>query len=161
MATKFRVRGIDTYIRDLAKTNNDTFNAARRGVEKSAEHLLERVISKIGSYQPTGGDPGGYGRWKKLKYETIKKKIRKYGVGDNPLLASGSLRDSFRVIKGGKGRLSASVGSDSDYLVHHVYGAPGGHVPMRDPIKITAVEERDACHKIIEDEIMLEISKRW
>lgn len=150
---KQRVRGIDTYIRDLAKVSDESHEAARKGVMKAAEHLLETVKNKIGVYQTTGGDPGGYGRWKKLKYETIKKKVRKYGVGDKPLLASDNLRDSFKIIPGGKGRLSASVGSDSDYLIHHVYGAPGANVPMRDPIRITAVEEMNECNKIIEDEI--------
>ena len=154
MAIRFRVRGVDKYVRDLSKTSDEAFMHARTGVEKAAEYLLEKVISKIGVYQPTGGDPKGYGRWKKLKYETVVRKLRRYNVGDKPLLASGALKDSFSVIKGGKGRLSASVGSDSEYLVHHVYGAPGANVPMRDPIRITAIEELDECHKIIADEII-------
>ena len=159
---KQRVRCVDTYIRDLAKTNDETFNAARRGVIMAAEHLLEKVKGKIGTYQPTGGPPSGYGRWPKLKYETRLKKLRKYGVGDKPLLMKGEngLLGSFRVIKGGKGRLSASVGSDSEYLIHHVYGAPGANVPMRDPIRVTAMEERDTCHEIIENEIQ-KVINRW
>lgn len=163
MATelKFRVRGVDTYIRDLAKMNDETFKAARKGVEKAAEHLLKVVVSKIGVYQSTGGPPGGHGRWKKLKYETIQRKLRRHNVGDKPLYASGALKESFDVIKGGKGRLSASVGSSSPYLVHHVYGAPGAGVPMRDPIRITAIEERDTCREIIEDEIMKVIDNWW
>lgn len=158
-AYKQRVRGIDTYIRDLAKMNDETYIAARKGTIKAAQHLLDKVVSKIGVYQSTGGMMGGRGRWAKLKYETIQKKLRKYGIGDKPLLASGALKDSFSVIEGGKGRLSASVGSDSKYLIHHVYGAPGAKVPQRDPIRVTAEEERDTCHKIIEDEILEEIEK--
>lgn len=154
---KTRIRGIDTYIRDLAKLDSRTYNAARDGTVLAAEHLLQKVKDKIGVYQPTGGPPGGYGRWKKLKFETIKKKLRKYGVGDKPLYASGDLKESFSVVEGGRGRLSASVGSSSPYLIHHVYGAPGANVPMRDPIRVTAKEEMEACHKIIEDEIMKEI----
>lgn len=161
MAFKVRIRGIDAYIRDLAKTDTESYNAARRGTVLAAEHLLEKVKAKIGTYQSTGGPPGGYGRWPKLKYDTIKKKLRKYGVGNKPLLMSGDLRDSFTVVEGGRGRLSASVGSDSDYLIHHVYGAPGAKVPMRDPIRVTAVEERDTCHQIIEDEVMEVIDKWW
>lgn len=161
MEFKTRIRGIDTYIRDLAKTDDATFIAARRGIIKAAEHLLKVVKAKIGVYQSTGGAPGGYGRWPKLKWETRLKKLRKYNVGDKPLYASGDLKNSFSVVKGGKGRLSASVGSSSPYLIHHVYGAPGANVPMRDPIRITATEERDTCHEIIEDEIMKEINKRW
>ena len=158
---KVRIRGIDTCIRDLAKTSTETHFAARDGINSAAEYLLEKVRAKIGVYQPTGGPPGGYGRWGKLKYETIRKKLRKYDIGDKPLLASGALKDSFSVIEGGIGRLSASVGSDSDYLVHHVYGAPGVNVPMRDPIRVTAMEEMEECHKIIEDEIMKKIDARW
>lgn len=158
---KVRIRGIDTYIRDLAKIDQKTYNAVEDGVLKAAEHLLKNVVAKIGVYQSTGGPPGGHGRWRKLKHETIKKKAFKYGVGDKPLLASTALKNSFKVIKGGKGRLSASVGSDSDYLIHHVYGAPGANVPMRDPIRITAVEERDTCHQIIEDEVMKVINTWW
>lgn len=160
---KQRVRGIDAYIRDLAKIDHKTYEAARRGTVFAAGHLLEKVKAKIGTYQSTGGPPGGYGRWPKLKYETIKKKLRKYGIGDKPLLMKGEdgLLGSFKVVEGGKGRLSASVGSDSDYLIHHVYGAPGANVPMRDPIRVTAVEERDTCHKIIEDEIMKVIDTWW
>ena len=154
---KTRIRGIDTYIRDLAKLDSRTYSAARDGTVLAAEHLLQKVKDKIGVYQPTGGPPGGHGRWKKLKFETIKKKLRKYGVGDKPLYASGDLKESFSVVEGGRGRLSASVGSSSPYLIHHVYGAPGANVPMRDPIRVTAKEEMEACHKIIEDEIMKEI----
>lgn len=161
MAFKVRIRGVDRYIRDLAKTNAGAYYGAQDGIEKAANHLLKKVVAKIGVYQPTGGMMGGHGRWAKLKYETIKKKLRKYGVGDKPLLASGALKKSFRVVRGGKGRLSASVGSDSEYLIHHVYGAPGANVPMRDPIRVTAVEEMEVCHKIIEDEIMKKIDEWW
>lgn len=161
MALKVRVRGVDTYVRDLARTSTEAHHAARKGVIKAAQHLLKKVVDKIGTYQSTGGPPNGYGRWKKLKFETIQRKLRKYGVGDKPLYASGDLKSSFNVIEGGKGRLSASVGSDSEYLVHHVYGAPNAGIPMRDPLRVTAVEERDTCNEIIEDEIMREISKRW
>lgn len=148
MALKFRVRGVDRYIRDLAKIDQKTFDAAREGVIEAAEYLRDVVKEKIGTYQPG---------WAKLKYETIKKKLRRYGVYEKPLYASGAMKDSIRVFKGGKGRLAASVGSDSPYLVHHVYGAPGAGVPQRDPIKVTAVEEMDMCHQIIEERIMREL----
>lgn len=158
---KVRVRGVDRYVRDLAKLSYETYDGAREGVEKAAQHLLEKVVAKIGVYQSTGGPPGGYGRWAKLKFETIMKKLRRYNVGDKPLYASGALKGSFSVVPGGKGRLSASVGSDSPYLIHHIYGAPGANVPMRDPIRVTAKEELEECHKIIEKEIMKEIETWW
>lgn len=158
---KVRIRGVDTYIRDLAKLDDRTFYAAQDGIDKAAEHLLKKVVNKIGVYQRTGGKPNGHGRWPKLKHETIKRKAFKYGIGDKPLLASGKLKASFKIVKGGRGRLSASVGSDSEYLIHHVYGAPGANVPMRDPIRITAMEEMETCHEIIETEIMKEIDRLW
>ena len=161
MGLKVRIRGVDTYIRDIAKIDHKTYDAAREGTIKAAQYLLEKVVAKIGKYQSTGGPPKGHGWWKQLKEETIRKKLRKYNVGNKPLLASGALKNSFSVVEGGKGRLSASVGSDSPHLIHHVYGAPGAKVPMRDPIRITATEEAEACHKIIEDEIMKEIDGWW
>lgn len=138
--------------------SDDTHRAARRGVEKAAKHLLKKVVSKIGVYQSTGGPPKGHGGWRKIKPETRWRKSVRYGIsGDKPLYASGDLKGSFDVVPGGAGRLSASVGSDSPYLIHHVYGAPRAHVPMRDPIRVTAVEERDACFEIIEKEILNEL----
>ena len=157
MAIKFRVRGVDRYVRDLSKTSDEAFMNARIGVEKAAEYLLEKVVSKIGIYQPTGGEPRGYGRWKKLKYETVVRKLRKYNVGDKPLYASGALKGSFSVVPGGKGRLSASVGSDSPYLIHHIYGAPGSNVPKRDPVRPTVKEENDKCLDIIKDTVKREM----
>lgn len=152
MGIKVRIRGIDTYIRDLAKLEDKTFDAARDGIMEAAEYLLEVIKEKIGVYQDG---------WARLKEDTIRKKLRKYNVGDKPLLASGAMRDSFKIIEGGKGRLSASIGSDSEYLVHHVYGAPGANVPQRDPMRVTAVEEMDMCHQIIEEKIMEVIDGWW
>lgn len=148
MALKVRVRGIDRYIRDLAKISDKTYYAARDGTVEAAEYLRDVVKEKLGTYQPG---------WPKLKFETIKKKAR----GDSPLLETTAMKESFKVIEGGKGRLSASVGSDSPYLVHHVYGAPGANVPKRDPIRITAIEEGDMCKQIIEEKIMEVIDGWW
>lgn len=151
---KIRIHGIDSTIRDLAKTNDDTFDSARRGVKLSAEHLMEKIISKFGVYQKTGGDNNG--PWKKLAYETIKRKLRK-GQPNKPLIATGNTMDSFSIKMGGKGRLSATVISSSETLIHHVYGAPNAGVPKRDPMLITADEERNVVHDIIIDEIWKEI----
>lgn len=149
-----RVRGVDRYIRDLARDNDDNKKAAIRGVRKAAEHLLRVVKSKFGSYQSTGGKPQGMGPWPKLKFETIQRKLRQYGIGNKPLIGSGDMSNSFTVVEGGPGRISASVGSSDPKLVHHVYGAPRAGVPQRDPIMVTATEQRDECHKIIENEII-------
>lgn len=149
-----RVRGVDAYIRSLVKANDFIFDEAREGIEDAAEYLKEKIEDKFGTYQQTGGDPNGYGRWKKLAEDTRWKKARKYGFADKPLVATGAAQNSWSIKKGGKGRLSASVSSSSDYLIHHIYGAPGANVPMRDPARITAKEELEACNKIIEKKIL-------
>jgi phage gpG-like protein len=159
MEIKVRVRGVDHVVRDLAQVSEVTKDAAIRGVLKAAEHLRDKVKAKFGVYQPTGGRPAGRGPWPKLKFETIQRKLRKYGVGNKPLIASGKMRDSIEVVKGGAGRISASVGSDDPVLIHHVYGAPKAGVPQRDPIRVTAVEEKDVCSDIIKDEIYNSIGR--
>lgn len=150
MDVAVRIKGIDQFIRGLAKTNDATERAAVRGIMKSAEHLKQKVEEKFGVYQSTGGTNGG--AWQKLKYETIARKLRK-GYGNKPLIETGAMKGSIKIIPGGKGRLAARVGSDDPKMVHHVYGAPGSGVPKRDPIIVTAEEQRNACHDIIEQEI--------
>jgi len=143
------MRGIDTSLRSLIRSHDEIYDEARNGINHAAQHFLDKVVDKFGKYQSTGGDPNGYGSWKKLKYETIKKKILK-GYPKSPLIMTGNTKDSFSVKMGGKGTLAASVSSDSDVLIYHIYGAPGANVPMRDPVRITAKEEMQACHDIIE-----------
>ena len=137
----------------LAYTSDVTYNAARRGTILSAKHLMACIIDKFGKKNPTGGDPIGRGSWKALKYETRVRKVRKYGHDKGPLIASGKAKDSFTVIEGGANRLAASVGTDCNYLIHHIYGAPAANVPMRDPIRVTQEEEKQACRDIMVSEI--------
>lgn len=148
-----RIRGVDRTIRNLAKTSDAVLEAARAGCNEAGEHLLDAVKGKFGRYNSTGGPPGGYGSWPKLKYETKAKKLSKYGRDAGPLVASGKTVSSLHLKEAGKGRLAASVTADSSYLIHHVYGAPGANVPMRDPMRVTALEEKEACHKIILEHI--------
>lgn len=148
---KVRVRGVNTTVRSLANTNEEIFEYTRKGIFEAAKHLLDKTVAKFGSYQPTGGDPNGKGAWKKLKMNTRFRKMKKYGFSDKPLVATGETMNSFSIKYGGKGTLAASVVSTSDKLIHHVYGAPNANVPMRDPIRVTAVEELDTCTRIIED----------
>lgn len=144
-----RIRGVDRTIRNMVDTGDALYDAARKGCNEAGEHLLEVIKNKFGRYNPTGGAPGGYGAWPKLKYETRAKKIRKYGHDAGPLIETGATVGSLHLKEAGKGRLAASVTADSSYLVHHVYGAPGANVPMRDPMRITAIDEKDKCHDII------------
>lgn len=148
-----RIRGVDRVIRNLVKTNDGVYDSAREGCNEAARHLLEKIKAKFGSYQSTGGDPNGYGSWKKLTYETRKRKLRKYGSADKPLIASGKTVGSLKLKEGGARTLAASVSVESDYIIHHIYGAPGAHVPMRDPMRVTALEEKQKCHDIVEQYI--------
>jgi hypothetical protein len=158
---KVRIRGIDRVTRDMAYASEATYKGARRGTVLAAKHLMQKILEKFGKYQSTGGDPNGYGAWKRLKYETIRKKALKWGVGDKPLIASGksSSPSEWEVIEGGVGRLAASVGTDNEMLLNHIYGAPRAHVPMRDPVRITAKEESEECQDIIEREILSELAR--
>lgn len=144
-----RIRGVNKTIRQLVKDNEALYEGAREGCNEAGRYLLEIIKGKFGKYNSTGGPPGGYGSWPKLKPDTKWKKVRKYGSDKGPLIASGKTVGSLKLKEGGKGTLAASVSAESDYLVHHVYGAPGAHVPMRDPMRVTALEEKDECTKII------------
>lgn len=148
-----RIRGVNNVVRQLVKDNEALYDGAREGCNDAAKHLLEVIRGKFGKYNSTGGPPGGHGSWPKLKFETRMRKVRRYGSDKGPLIASGKTVGSLKVKEGGKGRLAASVSAESDYLIHHVYGAPGANVPMRDPMRVTALEEKDECTKIILEHI--------
>lgn len=149
-----RIRGVDRTIRNLVNTHDNIEDGARDGCNAAAKYLLGKIRDKFGKYNPTGGDPGGHGSWKRLTPDTIWKKVRKYGHNSGPLIASGKTVGSLSVKEGGKGRLAASVSVSSDYIAYHVYGAPGANVPMRDPMRVTAKEEKDECHDIVEKYVM-------
>lgn len=148
---KVRIRGIDQAIRWAAGCNEMALKGAQDGAVEAAGYLMDVIKEKFGTYQSTGGDGGG--TWSKLKFETIARKLRRFGVGDKPLVASGKMRDSFYVKPGGPGTIAASVVSQDDKLLHHIYGAPRRGVPKRDPMLVTAIEEADMCHDIVEDAV--------
>lgn len=138
-----RIRGISNTVRNLAHTSDAIFDGALNGINDAASYLKNRIEDKFGSYQQTGGP--GDGPWPRLKPATIRHKK----TGDSPLYTTGNMAGSLYIEHGGKGRLSARVASSSSYIIHHIYGAPRGNVPKRDPFKVTAKEEADACRDII------------
>jgi hypothetical protein len=146
---KVRIKGVDAMVRDLAKTNVEHHMAVERGIMSAAVYLVEKVKARFGTYQSTGGSGGG--SWARLTWETNKYKLRKWGFSNKPLIGSGGMQNSIRVIPGGKGRLSASVGSDDPKMIYHVYGAPRANVPPRDPLIVAATEEADNCRQKIID----------
>lgn len=164
----FRVRGIDATIRNLAHMRDDIMPVAQAGMNEAAEYLAGKVRAKFGNYQPTGGGTSFSGNdgdilggpWAQLKEDTIKRKLRLYGIGNRPLVASGQSRDAIKAIKADSNstnRIVAYVGTDSDEvarkLINAVYGAPRGGVPRRDPLKVTAYEERDNVQHMVESRI--------
>lgn len=151
---KVRVHGIDDTIREMIKENDRMKIGARRGVKMAAKHLMEKIMSKFGSYQKTGGE--GNGPWKELSYASKVRKLRKWGH-KKPLIGSGDMMNSFHLETRGRGGLTASVYSNSEALVHHIYGAPRAGVPKRDPMLVTVDEEENKCHMIITDEIYKEM----
>lgn len=148
---KARVKGVDQTIRWFAKEEEQCKIGAQNGVMKAAEYLTQKVKDKFGSYQSTGGTGGG--PWARLKIETMIRKAKKYGFSGKPLIGYGDMKESIRPIKGGKGTISASVGSDDPKMAYHVFGAPKRNLPPRDTLLCTAVEEKDACHDIIAEEV--------
>jgi hypothetical protein len=142
---KARVHGVDRLIRDLASVDDYVMQGARIGVEKAAEHLKEKIEGKFGVYQDG---------WPKLKLATRFKKARR-GYPSGPLIETGAMKGSFkiRISKYRSSAIAATVYSDDEKLVHHVYGAPRANVPKRDPVYPTQAEEADNCHDIIMQEI--------
>lgn len=154
---KIRIHGVDQSIRWLATMRTELKVAAQVGILKAAEHLMEKIKAKFGTYQSTGGD--GDGPWRKLSPDTNWRKVKKYGFKDKPLIATGKMRDSFYIKKGGKGTIAASVASKDPKLIHHIYGAPRAHLPRRDLFLVTAKEEEQECKDILKDEVYEAMSK--
>jgi len=144
MQLRARVHGIDQTIRSLAKASDDDKRAIREGIHAAAEYLKTKIEAKIGVYQPG---------WAPLTFETNKKKLRLWGFSGKPLLGSGKMKGSFYVHDSGGTALMSSVGSSSDYIKNHVYGAPARNIPVRDPMLVTSDQEKDACRQIIIEHI--------
>lgn len=143
-----RVRGIDAMMRELAMTNIRERQALKDGVHDAAEYLQTKIEAKMGVYQSSGGSGGG--SWAKLKWETNKKKLRKYGFSGKPLIGTGHMKDSFYVHDtDNKKNVMSSVANSDPKMVHHVYGAPMANLPPRDPMLIASIEEKEECRRII------------
>lgn len=147
MSIRFHVSGVDEVVRNFDRRIKGMDKALDKGCTESAEYLIERIEDKFGKYQPG---------WAQLKYETIKKKIRK-GNGANankPLVDFGDMMFSFYIdIRNRTRRHTVAVKSDDERLLHHIYGAPSANVPKRDPVRPTVKEEREECLRILEEEV--------
>lgn len=141
------VTGLDSLIREFGRKIDGMEEALDEGCLEAAEHLQECIEDKFGHYQKG---------WSRLADETIRKKHRK-GNGANankPLVDYGDMMFSFYTQISNRSRKhTVAVISDDPKLPHHVYGAPGAHVPKRDPVRPTTKEERETCYKIIRDKV--------
>jgi hypothetical protein len=152
--------GFDKFIRTFDRTNQDVEDALYEGTEDAANYLRERIEEKFGVYQSTGGT--GNGPWAKLKYKTIAQK-RKRGHGANatkPLVETGDMMFSFDIQTSNRTRKhTATITSDDEKLLYHIYGAPEAGLPRRDPVRPTFEEERQNCFDIIVESVRKRVFK--
>lgn len=157
---KAHLIGFDKVIRTFDRTNADVEEALYEGTEDAATYLRERIEDRFGTYQSTGGRSNG--PWAKLKYKTIAQK-RKRGHGANatkPLVETGDMMFSFDIQTSNRTRKhTATITSDDDKLIHHIYGAPEAGVPRRDPVRPTFEAERQKCFDIIADAVRKRVFK--
>lgn len=135
------VIGIDKVINDLKELGGNIDEALDEACTEAAEHLRDSISDKFGFYQEG---------WASLKRDTINHK----GGSDEPLIESGDMMFSFEIETQNTNRShTASIYSEDEKLVYHVYGAPDAGVPMRDPVRPTTKEERDECIEIIKRKV--------
>lgn len=132
------VKGVDKVVRELRELGGNIEEALDEACEEAAEHLSECIGEKFGVLQPG---------WAPLAEATVNKK-----GNDEPLIETSDMMFSFEVqTKNATRRHTATVFSDDPKLKYHVYGAEG--TPMRDPVRPTTKEEREACIEIIRGKV--------
>lgn len=138
---KVHVSGVDRVVRELRELGGNIEDALDDACEEAAEYLRDSISDKFGFYQDG---------WDQLKPDTINHK----GGADEPLIESGDMMFSFEIQTSNATRKhTATVYSEDEKLIHHVYGAPRAGVPMRDPVRPTTKEEKDECINIIRDKV--------
>lgn len=138
---KVHVSGVDRVVKELRELGGNIEDALDEACTEAAEHLRDSISDKFGYYQDG---------WDQLKPDTINHK----GGSDEPLIESGDMMFSFEIETSNSTRKhTATVYSEDEKLLHHVYGAPNANVPMRDPVRPTTKEEKDECIKIIKNKV--------
>lgn len=123
-------------------------------VKKGLEHQLEKaakVIEKtakaeIGTYQEAIGD---FDAWAELAQSTQESRASKGYTANDPLLMSGSLRDSIGSTVSG---LEAAIGSNSDVAVWQELGTE--KIPPRPFLGTAAEHSKNKVKKLIGHGVM-------
>lgn len=146
-----RIKGVDALVRSFDRKIDGMEDALTKGTDEAADYLIECIEDKFGVYQPG---------WKPLKPDTIFKKA-KLGAGANankPLIMFGDMMFSFFKRTSVRTRKHVvHILTNDPKIIHHIYGAPGANVPMRDPVRPTVREENEKCIDIIRDVVYKEM----
>jgi hypothetical protein len=151
---KVHLVGFDSFIRDFDRTNDKIEQGLYDGTDSAANYLRDCIEDKFGTYQSRGGPSNGL--WPKLKYKTIVSKRKKGNSGNatKPLVDYGDMMFSFDIQTSNRTRKhTATITSDDDKILYHIYGAPHASVPRRDPVRPTLEDERQHCFDIIVDAV--------
>lgn len=118
--------------------------ALNAGLKTAAKIVRRRVRSKFGHYQQ---GEGPFPTWAPLTDATMAEREREGYPADQPLLRTGTLRDSYEL---DSGHMWAGVGSSLPQAEGHELGIPSRGVPARSTLGISFVEsERDAFDGLV------------
>lgn len=116
--------------------------AMHEGLKVVAKAIEKTAKNEIGKYQSAVGQ---FPKWAELEESTIAEKERLgYAPPDNPLLRTGSLRDSIsNQVRG----FEAVIGSTSQVMVYHEFGT--SRMAMRPVIGPAAFRNKKKIQKIL------------
>lgn len=118
--------------------------AINAGLKTAAKIVHMRVREKFGHYQEAEGP---FPRWAPLTDATMAEREREGYPPNEPLLRSGTLRDSYET---DAGHMWAGVGSALPQAEGHELGIPSRGVPARSTLGISLVEsEKDAFDGLV------------
>lgn len=125
----------------LATADARVYIQLSRSLDAAASKVEKRAKRKIGSYQDANGL---HQAWPELAERTKRDRVRKGFTENDPLLRTGSLRNSISHRTKG---LKAVIGSTSDVAVHQELGTY--KIPPRPFLGAALYEELDAIKQIV------------
>lgn len=125
----------------LVKLEADVAMAAHHGLKQVAREIEKTAKSKFGVYQQVISD---FDAWEPLTEATQADRVRQGYPPNEPLLRSGSLRNSVNhEVRG----LDAAIGSKSDVMVHQELGTV--KIPPRPVLGPAAIQNRRKIKKLL------------
>lgn len=109
----------------LAEKATGTFHRLQHGLEHATEHVAHVAKEMFGHYQPSHGP---FNAWAELADSTKEERVRLGFSENDPLLRTGSLRDSIEWQIDG---LDGVVGSKDERMAVHELGRRDGTIPAR------------------------------